>query len=120
MEIELDVKLVVDLLKKEVWNPNSNDAFVADCREGLKEITLVCVQHCYQEANKCADALAKNCALLSQDSVVFVEPPSDVALLLSFDSVGTMYDNHAQSLEVAQLLVIISFPPKKRKRKKKI
>ena len=47
MEIELDAKLVVDLLKKEVWNPNSNDAFVADCREGLKEITLVCVQHCY-------------------------------------------------------------------------
>ena len=41
MEIELDAKLVVDLLKKEVWNPNSNDAFVADCREGLKEIPLV-------------------------------------------------------------------------------
>ena len=62
MEIELDAKLVVDLLKKEVWNPNSNDAFVADFREGLKEIPLVCVQHCYREANKCADALAKKCA----------------------------------------------------------
>ena len=65
MEIELDVKLVVDLLKKEVWNPNSNDAFVADCREGLKEIPLVCFQHCYWEANKSVDALAKKCALLS-------------------------------------------------------
>ena len=65
MEIELDAKLVVDLLKKEVWNPNSNDASVADCREGLKEIPLVCVQLCYREANKCANALAKNCALLS-------------------------------------------------------
>ena len=62
MEIELDAKLVVDLLKKEVWNPNSNDAFVADCREGLKEIPLVCVQHCHREANKCAGALAKKCA----------------------------------------------------------
>ena len=44
MEIELDAKLVVDLFEKEVWNPNSNDVFVADCREGLKEIPLVCVQ----------------------------------------------------------------------------
>ena len=78
MEIELDVKLVIDLLKKEVWNPNSNDFFVADCREGLKEICLVRVQHCYRETNKCADALAKKGALLSQDFVVFVEPPSDV------------------------------------------
>nr|POE66482.1 hypothetical protein CFP56_41975 [Quercus suber] len=48
MEIELDAKLVVNLLKKEVQNPNSNDAFVADCREGLKEIPLICVQHCYR------------------------------------------------------------------------
>ena len=57
MEIELAVKLVVDLLKKEVGNPNGNDPFVADCREGLKEIPLVRVQHCYREANKCVDAL---------------------------------------------------------------
>ena len=97
MEIEQDAKLVVDLLKKEVGNPNGNDAFVADCRERLKEIPLVCFQHCYQEANKCADALTKNCALLSYDSVVFVEPPSNVALLLSFDSIGTMYVNHVYS-----------------------
>ena len=90
MEIELDAKLVVDLLKKEVGNPNGNDAFVANCGEGLKEIPLVRVQHCYREANKCADALAKKGAILSQDFVVFVEPPS-----------------------VALLLMIISFPPKK-------
>ena len=78
MEIELDAKLAVDLLKKEVGNPNGNDAFVANCREGLKEIPLVRGQHCYREANKCADALAKKGALLSQDFVVFVEPPSVV------------------------------------------
>ena len=97
MEIELDAKLVVDLLKKEVGNPNGNDALVADCREGLKEIPLIRVQHCYWEANKCADALARKGALLSQDFVVLVEPPSDVALLLSFDFIGTMYDCHVYS-----------------------
>ena len=93
----IDAKLVVDLLKKEVGNPNGNDAFVADCREGLKEIPLIRVQHCYWEANKCANALARKGALLSQDFVVLVKPPSDVALLRSFDFIGTMYDRHVYS-----------------------
>ena len=32
MVIELDSKLVVDLLKKDLNNPNDNDVLVADCR----------------------------------------------------------------------------------------
>ena len=59
VEIELDAKLVVDLLKKEGGNPNRNDVIVANCREGLKKIPLVRILHCYREANKCADALAR-------------------------------------------------------------
>ena len=38
MEIELDAKVVIDLVGKETSNPNSIDAIVADCGEGLKEI----------------------------------------------------------------------------------
>lgn len=40
MEIELNAKLDVDLLKKEGGNPNGNDVIVVDCREGLKKISL--------------------------------------------------------------------------------
>lgn len=59
VEIELDAKLVVDLLKKEGGNLNGNDVIVDDCREGLKKIPLVRIQHCYREANKCVDALVR-------------------------------------------------------------
>lgn len=92
MEIELDAKLDVDLLKKEGGNPNGNDVIVIDCREGLMNIPLAKIQHCYRKANKCIDALARRGALLSQDFVVFPEPPAYVALLISLDLVGTLYN----------------------------
>ena len=49
---------------------------------------MVKIQHCYREANKCANALARKGALLSQDFVIFLEPPADVSLLLSLDVIG--------------------------------
>ena len=65
VEIELDSKLVVDLMKKEMDHPNGIDVLVVDCRKFLKDIPLVRIKHCYKEANKCADALARRGALLS-------------------------------------------------------
>nr|POF05818.1 putative ribonuclease h protein [Quercus suber] len=56
---ELEAKLVVDLVKKDLEKTNGIDVLVADCREGLKKISLVRIQHCYRETNKCADALAR-------------------------------------------------------------
>ncbi|KAK9984436.1 hypothetical protein SO802_033961 [Lithocarpus litseifolius] len=89
---ELDAKLVVDLLKKDMEKSNSIDVLVADCKEGLKEIPMVRIQHCYREANKCTDALAHRGALMDQDFTIFLNPPSDVVFLLSLDSAGTLYD----------------------------
>lgn len=71
VEIELDSKLVVDLIKKELDNPNGIDVLVVDCRNCLKGIPLVRIQHCYREANIYADTLARQGALLSQDFTIF-------------------------------------------------
>ena len=68
--IELDVKLVVDLLLKGEAKAHGND--------------VLRIQHCYREANKCADALARRGALLSQDFVIFHYPPADLALLFHY------------------------------------
>ena len=57
--IELDAKLVVDLLMKDERNSNGNEVIIADCKEGLKRIPWVRIQHCFREANKCADTLAR-------------------------------------------------------------
>ena len=74
VEIELDSKLVVDLMKKELDHPNGIDVLVADCRKFLKDIPQVRIRHCYREANKCANTLARRDALLSQDFIIFLAP----------------------------------------------
>ena len=81
----------VDLLKRDDQLSHSNDNIVVDYRKGLREIPSVAIQHCYREANRCADDLARQGAYLSQDFVVFLEPPSKVSLLLNLDSTEILY-----------------------------
>ena len=72
--IELDAMLVVNLLRSTNHNPNGNNNLVADCREGLARIPKVKIQHCYREANKCVDALARRGALLPCNFLVLILP----------------------------------------------
>ena len=97
VEIQLDAKVVIDLVRKESSNLNSLDALVDDCKEGLKQIPNVKIMHCFREGNKCADNLARQGALLDQDFVVFIHPPPEVELLIRLDTVGTMYDRFVSS-----------------------
>ena len=69
--IELDAKLVVELLQKDECSFNSNDTIMADYKAGLQKIQRTGVLHCYREANKCADAFARRGALLPHDFVIF-------------------------------------------------
>ena len=63
--IELDAKLIVGLLQKSDGHQNCIDALVSDCKIELENIPRVQINHCYREANKCADALARRGAMLS-------------------------------------------------------
>nr|POE45635.1 putative ribonuclease h protein [Quercus suber] len=67
--IELKAMFVVDLIRNTRQNPSGINNIVADCRQGMRKIPRVHIQHCYREANK-----------------------SNVALLLSLDAAGTMYE----------------------------
>ena len=86
------MKLVVDLLQNEDGRNNGNEVIIIDCREGLKKIPTLRIQHCFREANMCADALIRRGTFLSQDFVIFQSPPSDVSLLISLDAIGTVYE----------------------------
>ena len=90
--VELDAQLLMDLLKKDDGQSNSYSALLSDCKVGLRQIPMVRVQHCFREANKCADALARRGALLPQDFVVYLDHPTKVSLLLSLDSAGVAFD----------------------------
>ena len=100
IEIELDAKLVIDLLEKDGDYPNGNDIIVADCREGLRKFSSVKIQHCFRELHKGTDALARKGALFSQDFTVFSQLPMDVALRISLDSAGTFYNRSTSCISV--------------------
>ena len=53
---------------------------------------MVKIQHCYREANECADALARREALLPQDFVIFLDLLDDVSFLLSLDATWAAFD----------------------------
>ena len=101
MIIELDAMLVIDLIRNTNHNPNGNNNLVADCGEGMARIPRVKIQHCYREANKCADALARRGALLPCNFLVFDSPPANVALLLSLDDAGFLYERSVAPASVA-------------------
>ena len=65
---------------------------MSDCKTELGNIPRVQINHFYREANKCVDALDGRGVLLSQDFVLFLDPPAKVSLLLSLDSAGMAYD----------------------------
>ena len=65
---------------------------------GTGIIPSVRIQHCYRKGNKCVDALTRWGAFLSQDFSIFLDPPSNVAFLLSLDVAGAVYDWFVSSI----------------------
>ena len=70
MIIELDAKLIADPLQKSNGHRNCIDVLVSDCKTELENIPRVQINHCYYEANKCADALARRGVMLSQEDKI--------------------------------------------------
>jgi ribonuclease HI len=83
--IELDAKLAVNLMVSSKSFNGENSALVDDCRELLTHIPHSRVQHCFREANRCADALAKRGVKLPQDFCVFDYPPPNISVILNHD-----------------------------------
>ena len=59
VEIELNAKIVVDLMNNSSNSNDVNSAIVADCRLLISQVLQVKVSHCYRETNCHADGLAK-------------------------------------------------------------
>lgn len=55
VEIELDAKSVVDMLRNSQYTNNSHSSIIEDCRHLISMIPQIRIKHCYREANRCAD-----------------------------------------------------------------
>ncbi|KAL0010834.1 hypothetical protein SO802_005942 [Lithocarpus litseifolius] len=75
VEVEIDAKAIVDAIS----NLNYTNLFVSplmdDYRLLASRIPQIRFRHCYREANRCVDALARLGGLQSIDFAIFVSPP---------------------------------------------
>lgn len=88
VEVEIDAKSIVDAL----CNPNYSNLFVSslmdDCTCLVFQILWTRFRHCYCEANRCADALARKGGCQAADFVIFDSSPVDITSFLDFDFNG--------------------------------
>ena len=89
--MELDARVVVDLVNYNVDTNKPYSPLLCDCRCLLRRIPGVRVLHVYREGNRCTDALARWGSTMEEDFVVFSSPPSlDVLYLVNLD-IASMY-----------------------------
>ena len=59
VEVEFDAKVVVDMLANSQYLNNAISPLIEDCKYLVSQIPQVRFKHCYREANRCADKLAR-------------------------------------------------------------
>ena len=78
MVIELDAKVVVELVQFETTSNAFYSSLLADCRSLLGRFQHCKVQHVFHEVNRVADTLAKLGCHMQENFVIVDNSPSDV------------------------------------------
>ena len=90
--VEMDAKVIIEVLN----NPNNTNLIISsivdDCRKLASRIPRIQFEHCYREANRSADMLARMGANQSSSFSFHSSPPEDVKPLLDFD-ISELYLN---------------------------
>ena len=88
IEIEIDTKSIVDLLNNPKVANNVVSHLVDDCRYLISYLPWVRVKHCFKEANRCANVLARLGSNQVIDFYVFSSPLVDIMDFLKADAHG--------------------------------
>ncbi|KAL0005366.1 hypothetical protein SO802_012927 [Lithocarpus litseifolius] len=92
VEVEIDAKVVCGWITNSSSSNLNLSPLIVDCRTLLSRIPQVKLNHCYREANQCADALAKKGSVYQQDFMIFDSPPVDISMLLYYDSISMYFE----------------------------
>ena len=92
VEVELDAKAVVDMLIDLQYDNMSISSILEDCKLLVSQIPQTKIKHCYREANRCADRLARKGAELNESLAIFDNPPLDILNVVEADIKGACLD----------------------------
>ena len=88
VEVELDAKAVVDMLANSQYSDNAISPLIEDCRYLVSQIPQVRIKHCYCEANKCADKLARKGAYQTLNLIFYENLHVDLCEFVEADLNG--------------------------------
>ena len=74
LEVELNAKVIVELLNGVECPNTSYSPLLNDCRSLMARLVQVWVRHCFREANQCADLLPKKGCNMVVNFAVFDTP----------------------------------------------
>ena len=92
LEIELDAKSIVDALGNPSHVNNIISPLLDDCRLLISRILQVCIKHCFRQANRCADSLARMSYCLDANFSTFDSPPVDLIDVVEDDLNGMFFN----------------------------
>ena len=88
MEVELEIKAIVEAIANPYYTNVFVSSLMEDCRLLVAQIPQVCFRHCFHEANRCVDALACMGGSQAIGFVFLACPPVDLVKFLDFYFLG--------------------------------
>ena len=90
--VELDAKAIVDIFQNSRYENNIISLILDDCRQLMGLFQQVQVKHCYRQANRCVDMLARLGTVQALSFVSFDSPLEDVRCVLDEDCNGRSFN----------------------------
>ena len=87
----MDAKSIVDVVGNPDYANNIISPILDDCRILITKFYQICIKHCFQQANQCADGLAKKSLRMVADLLIYDSPPMDILDILERDLNGMYF-----------------------------
>ena len=99
----MDASAVISLLSQTTHANGEFSSLIDDCKNLIESIPQARLLHCFREANRCTDALAKFGTSMEDDFAVFESPPPFIAKLLHSDKLGLTQDRVCNMVVITTL-----------------
>ncbi|KAL0003809.1 hypothetical protein SO802_011370 [Lithocarpus litseifolius] len=98
--VELDAQAVVEIFKNATYVNNVISPLLDDCRRLTARFHRIRFNHCYRQANRCADLLARMGAIQDVDFISFSSPAMDICNAFEDDCDGVLFNRMCPVLDV--------------------
>ena len=90
--VEVDAQAVVAVLRNNDYINNVISPILDDCKQLAARFQRIQFNHCYRQANRCADLLARMGAFQDLEFISFASPPMDICNALEDDFIGVYFN----------------------------